>query len=97
MAAEEPDAQAVGAGPERVTASVTEAVYDKNGSAFPKAPSPDESPDRLLPTAFGGTNLALNKPAYSSGNEVDYLTPDLAVDGKVNTRWSSAKQDDQWF
>ncbi|WCF07003.1 discoidin domain-containing protein [Paenibacillus thiaminolyticus] len=95
VAAEGPDAQAVGAEPERV--SVTEAVYDKNGSAFPKDPSPDESEDRLLPAAFGGKNLALNKPAYSSGNEVDYLTPDLAVDGKANTRWSSAKWDDQWF
>lgn len=80
VAAEGPDAQAVGAEPERE--SVTEAVYDRNGSAFPEDPSSDESKDRLLPAAFGGTNLALNKPAYSSGNEVDYLTPDLAVDGR---------------
>lgn len=93
VTADAPVAPGDGAEPE----TVTEAVYDKNGSAFSTVPSPDEGADRLLPAAFGGTNLALNKPAYSSGNEVDYLTPDLAVDGKANTRWSSAKQDDQWF
>lgn len=46
---------------------------------------------------FNGTNLALHRPAYSSGNEVDYLGPELAVDGQPTTRWSSAKLDDQWF
>lgn len=44
-------------------------------------------------------NLALGKEAYSSGNEVPTLTPNLAVDGVVSntSRWSSAKTDDQWF
>ncbi|KKO52923.1 discoidin domain-containing protein [Paenibacillus sp. DMB20] len=66
--------------------SVTEAVYDQDGKRLA-----DQA------AAFSGTNLALNKPAFSSGNEVDYLTPNLAVDGKGNTRWSSDKHDDQWF
>ncbi|WP_256872185.1 discoidin domain-containing protein [Paenibacillus sp. 79R4] len=43
------------------------------------------------------TNLALNKPVFASGNEVDALKPELAVDGKGNTRWSSPYKDDQWF
>lgn len=42
-------------------------------------------------------NLALHKPAYSSGNEVDWLVPENAVDGNSSTRWSSAKDDNQWF
>ncbi|MCM3338028.1 discoidin domain-containing protein [Paenibacillus sp. MER TA 81-3] len=71
--------------------SVTDAVYDKDGNMLP-SDSPDDAS-----AAFSGTNLALNKPVFASGNEVDYLNPELAVDGKPNTRWSSAKQDDQWF
>lgn len=43
------------------------------------------------------TNLALNKPVFASGNEVEALKPELAVDGKGNTRWSSSYKDDQWF
>ncbi|GGF97588.1 discoidin domain-containing protein [Paenibacillus aceti] len=43
------------------------------------------------------TNLALHKRAFSSGNEVESLKPELAVDGKINTRWSSPYKDDQWF
>ncbi|MDR0267333.1 family 20 glycosylhydrolase [Paenibacillus sp.] len=57
----------------------------------------DEVFSLLSDSTYGGTNLALHKPAFSSGNEVDYLTPDMAVDGKGNTRWSSAFQNDQWF
>jgi len=44
-----------------------------------------------------GVNLALHKTAYASGNEVDWLGPANAVDGNGKTRWSSAKEDDQWF
>ncbi|MFC5401404.1 S-layer homology domain-containing protein [Cohnella soli] len=42
-------------------------------------------------------NLALGKTAVSSSNEVDFLGPELAVDGKPNTRWSSDRTDDQWL
>lgn len=42
-------------------------------------------------------NLALSQPAIASGNEVDWLVPENAVDGDSNTRWSSAAEDDQWF
>ncbi|WP_195575111.1 discoidin domain-containing protein [Paenibacillus sp. 1001270B_150601_E10] len=77
--------------------SVTEVVYDKDGNVIPNGQSDDEAARLLAAVTFGGTNYALNKPAYSSGNEVDYLTPNLAVDGKGNTRWSSAIDDNQWF
>lgn len=79
--------------------SVTDVVYDKDGNIIPD-PNGDanEEAARLLAAAtFSGTNLALHKLAFSSGNEVDYLGPELAVDGKGNTRWSSAKEDEQWF
>jgi hexosaminidase len=77
--------------------SVTDVVYDKDGNIMPNGQSDNEAARLLAEATFSGTNLALNVPAFSSGNEVDYLTPDLAVDGKGNTRWSSAIEDDQWF
>ncbi|MGG4342029.1 discoidin domain-containing protein [Paenibacillus lautus] len=77
--------------------SVTDVVYDKDGNIMSNGQSDDEGARLLAGATFSGTNLALNAPAFSSGNEVDYLTPDLAVDGKGNTRWSSAIEDDQWF
>ncbi|WP_127590158.1 discoidin domain-containing protein [Paenibacillus lautus] len=79
------------------TPSVTKVVYDKDGKEIRNGESDDEAARLLAEATFSGTNLALNAPAFSSGNEVDYLTPDLAVDGKGNTRWSSAIEDDQWF
>ncbi|UNK20733.1 discoidin domain-containing protein [Paenibacillus sp. N3/727] len=42
-------------------------------------------------------NLALGQPTFASGNEVDWLVPENAVDGDPKTRWSSAAEDDQWF
>jgi chitodextrinase len=45
----------------------------------------------------GGTNIALNKPATSSGNENSTLGPANAVDGNTGTRWSSAFSDPQWI
>ncbi|TQR44998.1 discoidin domain-containing protein [Paenibacillus popilliae] len=79
--------------------SVTDVVYDKDGNIIPNpiGDSNEEAARLLAAATFSGTNLALHKPAFSSGNEVDYLGPELAVDGKGNTRWSSAKEDDQWF
>lgn len=79
--------------------SVTDVVYDKDGNILPNpiGDSNEEAARLLAAATFSGTNLALHKTAFSSGNEVDYLGPELAVDGKGNTRWSSAKEDDQWF
>jgi beta-galactosidase len=42
-------------------------------------------------------NLALNRPATSSGNENAGLGPQYAVDGSLNTRWSSAFVDPSWI
>jgi hypothetical protein len=47
--------------------------------------------------ACGTSNLALNKPATSSSNENGSLVAAKAVDGNVNTRWSSAFSDPQWL
>lgn len=47
--------------------------------------------------AAAANNLALGKEVFASGNEVDWLTPDNAVDGLEHTRWSSATVDDMWF
>ncbi|MCU6709167.1 discoidin domain-containing protein [Paenibacillus sp. J5C_2022] len=44
-----------------------------------------------------GTNVSVGKSVYASGNEVDWLGPGNAVDGDSGTRWSSAKDDGQWF
>ncbi|MDK8183879.1 hypothetical protein [Paenibacillus sp. UMB4589-SE434] len=41
-----------------------------------------EDAQLLLPPFVSGIDLDLAKPAYSSGNEVDYLGPEFAVDGK---------------
>jgi hypothetical protein len=48
-------------------------------------------------TGCGTTNLALNKTATSSSNENAGTTPNLAVDGNLGTRWSSAFSDPQWL
>ena len=47
--------------------------------------------------AQGAINLALNQPATSSGNENAGLGPTNAVDGNLNTRWSSAWVDPSWI
>ncbi|ADV84304.1 beta-1,3-glucanase family protein [Terriglobus saanensis] len=44
-----------------------------------------------------GPNLALGKPAKSSGDENASLGPAKAVDGNLATRWSSAFADDEWI
>lgn len=50
-------------------------------------------------TADGGstTNLALNKAATTSSNENISFEGKYAVDGNINTRWSSAFSDPQWI
>ncbi|MFJ7936060.1 beta-N-acetylglucosaminidase domain-containing protein [Sporosarcina sp. NPDC096371] len=42
-------------------------------------------------------NIAAHKPATASANEVNYLTPNLAVDGDESTRWSSGLSNNQWI
>lgn len=45
-----------------------------------------------------GPNLALNQPTKESGSENDgYLGSAMAVDGNLNTRWSSAFVDPSWI
>lgn len=43
------------------------------------------------------TNLALGKYVLSSSNETNDLMAEKAVDGDMNTRWSSAFIDNQWI
>jgi mannan endo-1,4-beta-mannosidase len=43
------------------------------------------------------SNLALNRPAFSSSNENSTLIPSKAVDGNMTTRWSSLFSDPQWI
>lgn len=45
----------------------------------------------------GSTNLALGRPVTSSSNESAGLTPNLAVDGNLTSRWSSSFSDPQWI
>lgn len=49
------------------------------------------------PTGDGSQLLSLNQPATASSNENSSLTPNLAVDGSLSTRWSSAFSDPQWL
>lgn len=44
-----------------------------------------------------GANLALNKTATASSQENGAMGAAAAVDGNVNTRWSSAFTDDEWL
>ena len=47
--------------------------------------------------AFDDVNLALGKPATASGAEGEGTSAAKAVDGNLNTRWSSRFQDDEWI
>ncbi|WP_419955417.1 beta-N-acetylglucosaminidase domain-containing protein [Neobacillus niacini] len=51
----------------------------------------------FLDRALNGKNLAEGKQATASSSEVDWLTPNLAVDGNNNTRWASLYTDNQWI
>jgi hypothetical protein len=50
----------------------------------------------IVPSGYR-SDLALNKPATSSSNENPDLRPINAVDGQLNTRWSSSFSDPQWI
>jgi hypothetical protein len=41
----------------------------------------------------GSSNIALNRPAFSSSNENTTLGPEKAVDGNVSSRWASGSPD----
>ena len=47
--------------------------------------------------AYSDVNLALGKAATASGSENDGTTAAKAVDGDMDTRWSSRFQDDEWL
>lgn len=47
--------------------------------------------------APGVSLLSQNRPAWASSSENSGLTPRQAVDGRDDTRWSSAFQDNQWI
>ena len=46
---------------------------------------------------FEEVNLALHKPATASGAEGDGTAAPKAVDGKMDTRWSSRFQNNEWI
>ena len=70
----------------------TVAVSNANGTAF--SAQAVLTVTTLAPT---GANLALGRPATSSGNENNGLGPQYAVDGNLTTRWSSAFVDPSWI
>jgi hypothetical protein len=47
--------------------------------------------------AYTDYNLALGKKIEASGSESDATKPAAAVDGKLDTRWSSRFQDNEWI
>ena len=47
--------------------------------------------------AYDQYNLALGKPVEASGSEWDGTKPTFAVDGLLDTRWSSRFQDNEWI
>ena len=47
--------------------------------------------------AYTDYNLALGKKVEASGSESDATKPAAAVDGKLDTRWSSRFQDNEWI
>ena len=49
------------------------------------------------PTNQSTTNLALNRPAYSSSNQANYYGANKAFDGNFHSRWSSQFSDPQWL
>jgi hypothetical protein len=51
----------------------------------------------VINTANPGTNLALGKTATASSTDNSAGQPSNAVDGRLDTRWSSAYQDNQWI
>lgn len=82
--------QSVAAGSYVLTAKVTNA----GGQSASSAPV---SITVAAPPVNGAVNLALNKPVTVSSIEQVAFEGKYAVDGKMNTRWSSSFSDPQWF
>jgi F5/8 type C domain/Fibronectin type III domain len=61
--------------------------------------SPDSNEVMTTPgiTPPGGTNLALNQPAYASSVQAAGDPATAAVDNNWDSRWSSASSDPQWL
>ncbi|HEY4020215.1 MAG TPA: discoidin domain-containing protein, partial [Pseudonocardiaceae bacterium] len=51
----------------------------------------------VINIAYPGTNLALGKTATASSTDNSGGPPSNVVDGRLDTRWSSAYQDNQWI
>lgn len=80
-----------------VPASPTASVPASPTATAP-SPAPKNTTTGLSAAANpAGVNLALNRPVTASGSEGEPWAPANAVDGKPDTRWSSAFSDPQWI
>lgn len=52
---------------------------------------------KVMVKPIGEVNLALGKTAWDSSHENDGLTASFAVDGRMDTRWGSTFNDDEWM
>lgn len=60
-------------------------------------PTPEPSPEPTPVPQPEPTNVALGKTVTASSSENGGLSANLAVDGTLATRWSSAFTDDEWI
>jgi hypothetical protein len=77
------------------TSSATVTARDPTGAAGSTTFSWTVDPGQS--SGCGTTNVALHKPVLSSSREGDPYPPENAVDGNLDTRWSSAFSDPQWL
>ena len=66
----------------------------------PATDTPEPAPATTTPEALGGEaagNLALHRPAAASSSDGPSRGSGKAVDGDVQTGWSSASTDSQWL
>ena len=81
-----------------VPASPTASIPASPTATVPTSPAPENTTAGLSAQANpAGVNLALNRPVTASGSEGEPWAPANAVDGKPDTRWSSAFSDPQWI
>ena len=73
----------------------TAAATGDTALLFPCFGMADTAIVHVLP--FEQVNLALHKPATASGAEGEGTAAPKAVDGELNTRWSSRFRDDEWI
>lgn len=70
-------------------------MYGADDEEFIKEQFKFNRKDLLL--KIDASNVSFQKAAASSSSETPRLTPDLAVDGDLMTRWSSEWSDPQWI